>query len=218
LIEHDDLDALQTFFKQDLNKVSATLAKQKSRWRTGLKVTRRELQENKTDWVKKQLHLQRFDRWGFEDTTLYTKTHTFYSLHSSDEYFTRVSGYDYVLDASNTIADTNANSNTHYINRTPITEKYLSKNLYLIKIDTQQVVFDVNRWLTATNGNTDSLERYRKAKNEHNYTLPAEKMTITKKVGQHKVSFKIKLLNYDANEKSSKREISYINASYLIKW
>lgn len=216
LIEHDDLDALQNYFKQDLNKVSATLARQKSRWRTGLQVTRSELQENKIDWVKKQLNLQRFDRWGFEDTTLYTKTHTFYSLHSSDENFARVSGYDYILDVSNSVADTNAN--TYYINRTPVTEKYLSKNLYLLKIDTQQVVFDVNSWLTATISDTDSLERFRQAKNEHSYILPAEKLTITKKVGQHKVTFKIKLLSYDVNEKSSKKDISYINASYLIKW
>jgi hypothetical protein len=220
LIKHDDLDALQTYFKQDLNKVSATLAQQKSRWRTGLKVTRNELQENKADWVKKQLHLQRFDSWRYDDTTLYVNTNTFYSLHSSNENFIHISGYDYLLDAGNSVADTGSKINTYYINHTKVIEKALSNSRYLLKIDTQQVIFDANQWLTANVSHTDSLERYRKAtnKNSNTYAFPTEKMTITRKVGKHKVTFKIKLLNYDVKDKSSQKQISYIDASYLIKW
>jgi len=218
LIKHDDLDALQPYFKHDLNKVSATLAQQKSRWRTRLKVTRSELQEHKTEWVKKQLHLQRFDSWGYDDTAVYVKTNTFYSLHSSDEDFIRISGYDYLLDAGNSVADTGGKTNTYYINRTKITEQTLSDSRYSIKIDTQKVVFDVKRWLITTAGDPRSLERYHKADHRNTYTLPAEKMTITRKVGKHEVTFKIKLLNYDVKDESPQKQISYIDGSYLIKW
>lgn len=220
LIKHDDLDALQTYFKQDLNKVSAILAQQKNRWRTGLKVTRSELQENKTEWVKKQLHLQRFDSWGYDDTTLYVNKNTFYSLRSSNEAFIRISGYDYLLDASHTIADTGAKANTYNVNRNRVMKKTLSNSRYLLKIDTQQVVFDAQQWLTTITGHMDSLERYRDVakKYANTYNLPSEKMTITKMVGKHKVTFKIKLLNYDVKDKSSQKQISYVDASYLIKW
>jgi hypothetical protein len=218
LIKHDDLDALQPYFKQDLNKVSATLAQEKSRWRTGLKVTRSELQENKADWVKKQLHLQQFDELRYDDTEVAANVATYYSLNSDDKDVIHISGYDYILDAGKSIIDTGAEANIYYINRTKITEQTLSDSRYSIKIDTQQVVFDVKRWLTTKAGDPKTLERYHKADNRDTYTLPAEKMTITRKVGKHEITFKIKLLNYDLKDKSGQKQILYIDASYLIKW
>jgi hypothetical protein len=225
LINHNNFTALQPYFKQDLRQVGYVLGKQKSSWRNGLPVSKSELVDRELTWVKKQLNLNLFSGsiYGDDtDTTMVTFNAQNYELRIKDPEVKRVSGYDYTINFESTFinADTLDSDTTNYlIQNVKVSAIKKVNSKYRLIINKQAAEFDIQHWVDSIVA-TKALSNYKDTKINTdyatNYRLPAEKLTVVKRIGKHRVALCINEISLDHEPKHNK--IQHLEATYLIKW
>lgn len=226
LIKHDDLPALQSYFKSDLQKVSDSLSRQKSKWRETLEISRYELLDAKTTWAKRQLHLDKFS--GFDWNYVVTDTasaieNSYWSIAVQNSEITPVSGYDYEFalkydNALDTMKTDTVNYSTRYGN---ISQISTPGNIYTIVIGKQNVTFKPQAMLDSLVNRAGVLKKYSKGKSYgvgKSYLLPAETLTSVQTIGTHRVAFRLTAVNFDRDKKTHRNVIRYVNGLFLIKW
>ena len=143
LVQHGDLSALQHYFRQDLGKVTDSIARLK-RGYGNLPLSKWDLIDRKVDWAKKQLHLDRFS--GYENESPFTTDLDLneYTIKADNDNVLAVTGYDYVIDmGSNTYTDTAGNKTTYQLNNTPIKLNNSTSYIFVVDINNQSATFNL---------------------------------------------------------------------------
>ncbi|MBS7565835.1 DUF4153 domain-containing protein [Mucilaginibacter sp. Bleaf8] len=226
LIKHDDLTTLQPYFKQDLQQVSDSLSKLKSKWRETMDMSRYELLDVKINWAKQQLHLNKF--LGLEWTTPLSDTtvaiESSWSLRVQNSEVTQVSGYDYEFALNyNTIKpDTVQNDTTFYtLRQGNVSQISTPDNACIITIGKQYATFKPQLILDSLINQDEVLKKYphdKKNGTPNVYEIPSEMLTNVQAVGKHKVAFRLTNINFERDEKTHRNRINYLNGIFLIKW
>jgi hypothetical protein len=217
LISKHDLTSLQPYFKQDLDHVSDSLGKLKSKWNKDERMAEYEFRANKLEWAKKQLHLGRFtgyyrDGYDESDTTaeVYPDTYIF-SKKYSNAY--TVAGYDYMIDMDS--YDKNTDTTTTTINKLKITSITVGPGLYTIKINSESTTFDIAASLDSLT-NAKTIKKYQQRSKEHtnSFVIPDDKLVFTKSTKGVKVTLNISMVNLN---RAKHTDVNTIRGYYLIK-
>ncbi|MBE9585269.1 DUF4153 domain-containing protein [Mucilaginibacter sp. JRF] len=210
LVNHHDLTSLQPYFKADLQAVSDSLGKQKSKWNKGFVVDRYELRGNKLTWVKKQLKLNKFSGYG-GDGIDFSEPTVNYNFINKDKILP-LEGYDYMVDL-NTDADTIFNVSKG----AGLTIKQNEDRNYKhsIWVNNELITFDSNDIIQPLNAKYPKKDDTGIYTNFEPVEVRASLLTIT---GQSK-SFEVKLvlsnLSYGYEDKKLTR--ANMGGTYLIK-
>jgi hypothetical protein len=216
LISKHDLTSLQPYFTQDLNKVSDSLSKLKSKWNQDGRVNVYEFRGNKLDWVKKQLNLNRFTgyyRDGYNDSdtsaVIYPDNYVFNKKHSNAY---AVRGYDYMLDMNNY---TETDTTTSTINGLNITSIALGTGMYILKINGEAATFNITASLDSLI-DAKTIRTYKQATKEptNSFVLPDDKLIFTKSTKGFKITLNITQLNLT---KEKHADANSLRGYYLIK-
>ena len=195
LISKHDLNSLQPYFNQNLDKVSDSLSKIKSTWDVNGRITDYEFRANKLEWAKKQLNLGRFSgyyRDGYDEadtTDVYPETYIFSNNYTN---IYSVSGYDYMVQINNNGSDTTAFT----INGLKITSTSLGSGLLSLKVGNETAAFNFRAnldSLTDANGQKKYQPAFKGATNS--YVLPDDKLIFTKSTKGYKVTLRITMVN-----------------------
>jgi hypothetical protein len=223
LISHDHFSALQPYFTVDIQHLSDRMAHQRSRRNKDFGVSLDELNDQKLQWVKKQLNLQQFygSIYEYDNKTIQINRPTYYSFSNKEKDLLNISGYDYITTAENTGRNSGYQSKDT-INNQVISKQINAKGKYFLYIDGQQLNFNVQPLLDSLMKKTDGLDLYKDTvggyESDKKYKLPARKLFLLKKAGLHKIALQINQLNYVVYKQPAKHEILFIDAIYLIKW
>jgi hypothetical protein len=209
-VSHYDLTPLQAYFEKDLAVVADSLSKLKSKGNYGA-LGRYELQNEKQDWVKKQLGLSKFSA-RYADTEDNKEKQLFYSINKQGT-VVDIKGYDFIMDPA-LVNDTA----TGKFNDMPIQHIILKNKTSILSINNETLTFEPSKIARKLLADEQKLEAYREKNNityDHKYTVPAEWMSVT----AESKSFRVKLIIDDLSFNSSGNniDITYVKYLYLIK-
>ncbi|MCC8409696.1 DUF4153 domain-containing protein [Mucilaginibacter sp. UR6-1] len=211
LVNRHDLTSLQPYFKADLQAVSDSIGKRKSKWNTGFIVNRYELRMNKLTWVKKQLNLNKFSgRYYDGDIVEVNLPFVNYNFTNIDEVLA-LKGYDYIVDV-NAYTDT-----AGVISRgSDLTIKQQSKAYkYSIWINNELITFDPNELITTLTARYPKKDDEGADTNIEAVTIPASLLTLTEQSKSFEVKLVLSRLSYSyENKKITRIDLS---GTYLIK-
>jgi hypothetical protein len=211
-----DLNALQPYFKRDLNIVADSLGRQKGKY-TNLTVDRDELRGYKFDWAKKQLGLHHFEiYYAYGDTTGTEEPMAEQYLFYKKGNITVVKDYDIMLD--------NSESTDSLVNKyrgMEIMQTNIDRKSYVLKINGEMLRFEPIQIIDNILVDTAKMAIYHEKKNdipdmEHEYDLPEAFMQITQETDRYKVTLKFERINFERKPKEG-NVITSTMGKYLIK-
>lgn len=211
-----DLNALQPYFKRDLNIVADSLGKQKGKY-TNLIVDRDELRGYKFDWAKKQLGLHHFETYyAYSNTTGTDEPMAEQYLFYKKGNITVVKDYDIMLD--------NYESTDSLVNKfrgMEIMQTNINRKSYVLKINGEMLRFEPIQIIDNILVDTAKMAIYHEKKNDipdmrHEYELPEAFMQITQETDRYKVTLKFERIDFERKPKEG-TVITSIMGKYLIK-
>jgi hypothetical protein len=209
-ISHYDLVPLQPYFIKDLSAVTDSLSKLKSKGDYG-PLNRYELQDEKQEWIKKQLAVSKFSaRYAVEDKT---KRNSFYNV-SKQGFITDTKGYDFIMEPALLTKDTTPDT----INNLAIKHIILQSKSTILKINNETLTFDpsaIARKLLVDKAKLNTYLEKNSTVYDSRYTVPAEWMWLTAESKSFQVKFLVDNLNF--NTSANKVDITYVTYLYLIK-
>ncbi|UEG53747.1 DUF4153 domain-containing protein [Mucilaginibacter daejeonensis] len=231
LVERHDLASLQPYFKQDLDHVADSIMHLKGHGRYDERMSRYEARGNKIDWVKKQLNLEDFSGYDYDDerngTTEIKPLSKQYILNTRQQEVVDVSGYDQLINVSfNSINDLTdsitVDTSTYELPHGKMSTIRIRNSANVtVELDGQKISFDLNAWSNTLLKDSKQLKSYRQPSNSdayYQYDLPAQLTSITKYTGKHKVTFRVDQLNVSEANGVKKADVNYCSGVFLIKW
>ncbi|MEN0056009.1 MAG: hypothetical protein AAGC65_20195, partial [Mucilaginibacter sp.] len=208
-VSHYDLAPLQPYFSKDLSMVADSLGKLQSKSDNST-LNRYELQDEKQEWIKKQLAVSKFSaRYAVEGKT---EKNSFYNV-SKQGTLIDSKGYDFIMDPAltkDTIADT--------ISGLAIQHIILQSKATILKINKETLTFNpstIARKLLTDKAKLNTYLEKNKEVYDNRYTVPATWMWLT----AESKSFQVKLIlnNLNFNTSANTIDITYVTYMYLIK-
>lgn len=211
LVNRHDITSLQSYFNKNLQAVSDSLGKQKSKWNNGFIIDRYELRSYKLTWVKKNLNLSMYSGRYYDGEVLDTDNQAPYSNFKNKDDVLPVAGYDYIinLNAYDTVGTVTNSAGL-------VVKQNIVNNEFRLRINGEQLTFNILKIVPRLNA---IKQKRLSGEAEYDYIpidVPPALLTLQ---GQSK-SFEVKLifnnLNYlyiDSNK------VNQVNAggTYLIK-
>lgn len=211
-----DLNALQPYFKRDLNIVADSLGKQKGKY-TNLIVDRDELRGYKFDWAKKQLGLHYFDTYfAYSDTTGTEGALAEQYLFLKKGNIVVIKDYDVMLDNYES-----TDSLISKYNGIEILQTNINRKSYVLKINNEVLRFEPIQIVNQLLADSVKMAIYHQKNDEmpygpHEYDLPEAFMQITQETDRYKAILKFERINFERKSK----EVPVVTSTlgkYLIK-
>ena len=215
VITKHDLNSLQPYFKEDLDKVSDSLKVSKNPLVLNY-VTDYELKYKKLLWAKKRLGLNHFsgyyrDRGDEEAADITEDDFISYNFSVAEDNLTSIKGFDYLIspDVSNDTATYKADGLSATIIRS-------QKAVYNLKLNKSILSFDLKPVLNRLT-QPKAIQKYRQADGGGaNYILPEQQLTLTQENDKFKVTMIINRISV-SKDPFKQWEETFLSASYLIK-
>ena len=210
-----DLLPLQPYFNRDLSYVVDSLGKKYGPFNEKKLTDRYELRNKKYEWAKNELGLRKFNAYNRRYDNIESKGNDLVYYHINKQgTVLDTRGYDFMIDPGQLKDTTNEKFNGF-----PIQHIILKNKATILKINNETISFDPSDIIRKILADNTALKSFNEKNDDpsydHQYAIPAERMSVT----AESKSFQIKLIIDDLNFGTSgnKIDITYVRYLYLIK-